>query len=411
MARRRTSDFSAEEARRIAVAAQGFADPRPVGRVDARHFRRVLGRLGLVQIDAVNVVARSHYLPFYARLGPYPQEALDEFAWSGRHMFEYWGHAASLIPLEDYPLYRHRMEQRDGDRWSAQVRDRFDAYVEDILGQVHERGPLVIGDLEGGGPRRGGWWGWSDAKIVVEHLFRAGRVAVTRRTGFQRLYDTPERAFPDEVRSLPAPSPEEAYRTFLLRAARHYGIGTAADLSDYYRVGRGGGGGGWRRAQTVLDELAEEGAIERVGVEGWAEPAYLSLEAKLPRSIEARAVVSPFDSLVWFRDRTERVWDFRYTLELYVPPPRRRFGYYVLPMLLNDQLVGRVDLKSDRRGSVLLARAAHVEEGQDPRRVAGELAAELRQMASWLGLERAQAAPRGNLGPALRTALGRGTAA
>lgn len=392
------TDLSAAEARRIALTAQGFADAPPSGRVDARHLRRVLRRIGLVQIDSVNVVVRSHYLPFFSRLGPYPREALDHLAYRKRELFEYWGHEASLVPVEHEPLLRHRMEAWPMRRWVRALHDAEPDYLEGVLAQVREQGPLRAGDLEDPGERRGPWWGYGKGKLALEWHFAGGRVAVAGRDNFARRYDLRERVLPQAVRDGAAPDAAAAARDLLLLAASAHGVGTARDLADYYRLPI-------IASRNQLEDLAGEGALLRATVEGWDEPAYLHPEARLPRRVDARALLSPFDSLVWERARNRRIFDFDYTIEIYTPAPKRRFGYYVMPFLLGDRLVGRVDLKADRERDTLIARAAHLEDGADAASVAPHLAAELRSMAGWLELDRVEAEPRGDLAPALLEAL------
>ncbi|MDP2328681.1 MAG: crosslink repair DNA glycosylase YcaQ family protein [Dehalococcoidia bacterium] len=395
--------LSAAEARRIALTAQGFLDPRPRGRVDARHFRRVLDRMGLVQLDAVNVLVRSHYLPFFARLGLYDLDALDRHLWGRGTHFEFWGHEASVIPVQDYGLFRHRMEARAAEPrpWAKQLLDARGDYVEALLDEIRERGPLTVGDLEDAGSRTGPWWGWSDGKLALEWLFASGRLTATSRSRFQRRYDLPERALPAPVLAAPAPPAEEARRELLLRAARSHGIGTARDLSDYYRLP-------YTAARAALRGLAAEGALRLVSVEGWTEPAFMHPDARLPRRVEARALLSPFDPVVWERARAERVFDFHYRIEIYTPPAQRRFGYYVLPFLLGDRLVGRVDLKADRAAGTLRVPGAFAEPGVRAAEVAEALAQEVRLMADWLGLERVEVGALGDLARPLRTALATG---
>lgn len=392
------SDFSVDEARRIALAAQGFDRPRPSGRLDARHLRRIFDTVGLVQIDSVNVLARAHYMPFFSRLGPYDQGALDRLAWGSGRIFEYWGHEASLIPAERYGLFRHRMvggrrmwQRRE--EFLRQHADRADALVE----YIRENGPVVHGEVHAQSPeaeRRAGWWEWSEAKRLLEALFTNGRLAVGNRRNFARLYDVPERVLPAEALSGPHPPAEDALRELARLGAVHHGIGTASDIGDYYRIGM-------TQAKASLEELAEAGEVQRVAVRGWRDPAYLAAGARVPRRIAAQAVLSPFDPVVWDRNRSERLFNFRYRIEIYTPEAKREYGYYVLPFLMGDQIVGRVDLKADRKASTLLVQAAHVEPGHDEGEVAAALADELRQVAEWQGLERTLVRPRGNLAQAV----------
>lgn len=393
--------LSLAAARRIAIAAQGLADPRPQGPVDRRHLRRVLGRIGLLQIDSVNVLARAHYLPLFSRLGPYAPTLLDTAAWGKpRSLFEYWAHEASLLPLETWPLLRWRMERADRlegiygglARYMAERR----GYAEAILERVAREGPLVASDIEGT-KGAGGWWGWSEAKHAMEWLFWAGHITTATRRGFERLYDLPERVLPPAVLALPVPSAADAHRDLLRIAARALGVATASDLRDYFRLDP-------EDIKPRLPELVEAGELIPVAVEGWAKQAYVHVEARRPRRVAARALLAPFDPLVWERARTERLFGFRYRIEIYTPAEKRVFGYYVLPFLLGDRLVARLDLKADRAASALLVQAAH-REAEAPPETAEALAAELRDMAAWLGLEKIAVKPSGELAPALSAVL------
>jgi uncharacterized protein len=405
----RPVEMSLRDARRVALAAQGFAEPRPTARVDSRHFRRVLDRLATVQLDSVNVLTRSHELVFFSRLGPYDRAALSRWLWGSRQVFEYWGHAASLHPVARHPLLRWRMARNhDWTGVHSVTRDN-PALVAAALAEVAERGPATIGELDvhHQAPRReASWWGWGDGKRAVEHLFWTGDITATRVNGFTRSYMLPERWIPADVLAAPTPDEADAQRALLLASARALGVGTARDLADYYRLKV-------PTAARLLTGLAGDGALVPVQVEGWDEPAYLHPEARHPRRrMRARALLSPFDSLVWERDRTQRVFDFRYRIEIYVPAPERVYGYYVLPFLLDERLVARVDLKADRRAGVLRVQAAWPEPGAEVTtvggrdRVATELAAELAQMAGWLGLaEGVRVQPRGDLADALKLAV------
>ena len=390
-------EMSLRDARRVALAAQGFADPRPTGRVDRRHFRRVLDRLATVQLDSVNVVTRSHELVVFSRLGPYDRDALTRWLWSSREVFEYWGHEASLHPVERWPLLRWRMagdHQWGGVRRS--VRDN-PGLVAAALAEIAERGPIPLGDMAVNrqAPRKeGSWWGWGDGKRVVEALFYNGDITAVRRNGFTRWYMLPERWIPAEHLAANDLTDVEARRALLLLGARAHGVGTVRDLADYFRLNI-------PAARPLVEDLAAEGALIPVRVEGWKEPGYLHPEARLPRRrMRTRALLSPFDSLVWERSRTLRLWDMHYRIEIYVPAPQRVHGYYVLPFLLDEALVARVDLKADRRAGVLRAQATWAEPAtaSEPDRVSAELAAELASMAGWLGLDNGVAVePRGDL--------------
>jgi len=392
--------LSAAEARRIALASQGFADARPRARPDAATLLRAVDRLGLLQIDSVNVLVRAHYLPLFSRLGAYDAGLLDHAAYNGRDrtLFEYWGHEASLLPVASYPLLRWRMERAERGRGLNGGLVRFArrrrAFVREVLAEVTERGPLAASELSRGGRARGAWWGWSDGKGALEWLFWTGRVTTATRRRFERVYDLPERALPASVLDAPALPEHEAQRALMRLAARALGVATERDLRDYFRLDVAD-------TRPRLAELVEAGELLPARVEGWREAAYLHPEAQAPRRLHARALLAPFDPLVWERQRAERVFGFHYRIGIYTPAAERTHGYYVLPFLLGDRLVGRVDLKADRAARVLRVPAAHAEAGIDPRRVAGPLLEELHAMAGWLGLDGIEIARRGNLGPAL----------
>lgn len=408
-------DLSAEQARRLALAAQGFGRPRPTGRVDARHLRRAIDDVGLLQLDSVNVFCRSHYMPVYSRLGPYSRQALDRLAWHEdgkgktrparrRDLIEYWGHEASLLPVELQPLLRWRMARADALAWKgvARIAAEQPQLLEFVLDMVRKRGPIRASELAAKGRRRepGEMWSWSEEKTALEYLFFSGRVCAARRVNFERLYDLPERVLPRHVLEAPTPSQEEAQRQLILIAAKRLGVATEADLGDYFRLPRA-------ESKARVAELAEDGGLVPVRVEGWRQPAYLSTERPtgLRRVAKARALLTPFDSLVWARERTERLFGFRYRIEIYVPAPKRVYGYYVLPFLLGDRLVARVDLKSDRQAGMLRVRSAFAEPDVDTALVAGELAAELRLLSDWLELGGVSVARKGDLAPPLRRAL------
>lgn len=385
----------------MALAAQGFADPRPAGRVDRRHALRVLDRVAVLQIDSVNVLARSHRLPLLSRVGPYPAALLGHLAERDRLLFEYWAHEASFVPVALQPLFRWRMDRARGEAWGRMVRIERErpGYVASVLAEVAERGPITAAELSDGGTSSGPWWGWAEGKTALEFLFWSGQVTASGRgSNFERHYDLTERVLPAAVLAIATPDEHEAHRRLLARAARAHGVATTADLADYFRM----------RVTEVrprLAELVEQGELHPVTVQGWSQPAFLHHAARLPRRVDARALLSPFDSLVWCRPRTERLFGMRLRLELYTPAPRRIHGYYVLPFLLGETLVGRVDLKADRRRSVLVVPGAHAEAAQDPAVVAGPLAAELRVMASWLGLDAVEVGTGGDLAPAVGRAL------
>lgn len=399
---RRRETLSAATARRIALAAQGFADGRPEVPAGVRQIRRMVDRLGLLQIDSVNVLVRAHYLPLFSRLGPYDTAALDRLAWGGRRrtLFEYWGHEASLLPLATQPLLRWRMARAalgtaGFKGWVVRYGEERRAFIEAVRRQIEDRGPLSAADLTEGGKSAGKWWGWSEGKQALEWLFIAGQVTTAGRRGaFERVYDLTDRVIPADVLALPTPDDGDAQRTLLRIAARALGVATEYDLRDYFRLRP-------EDTKARLAELVEAGGLLPVKVEGWSRTAYLDPQAHFARKIEARALLVPFDPLVWERDRAERLFGFRYRIEIYTPAAKRQYGYYVLPFLLGEHLAARVDLKADRVTSRLLVHAAHVEDGAKPADIAEPLRAELRLMADWLGLETVAITPAGSLGRAL----------
>jgi uncharacterized protein len=370
-------------ARRIALAAQAFGEPRP-DTPRPLHLRRTLDRLGLFQIDSVSVLTRAHYLPAFSRLGGYDRAWLDEAAWGPlrrRRVWEYWAHEASLLPLELHPLLRWRMARADrgeagwtGLRAFAAER-RAEAMA--VLARLRDEGPLTASELERG---RTGWWAWSDAKRALEWLFWAGHVTTrTRRASSERVYDLPERVLPADILALPTPPEADAHRALIALAARALGVATAGDLADYFRLRPAD-------AAPAIAALVETGELLPVAVEGWRSRAFLHRDARHPRRIRARALLAPFDPLIWERGRAERLFGFRYRIEIYTPATQRQHGYYVLPFLLGDRLVGRVDLKADRAASRLLVQAVHWEPDAPPE-AAGALTDELALMARWLGLD------------------------
>ena len=402
------SDLSSAEARRLALSALGFGVRKPA-RAGAAHVRATAQRLSAIQIDSVNVLARAHYLPTFSRYGPYPMSSLDTLAHGRRELFEYWGHAACFLPVELYPFLRWRMDNQIAG-WRGLEQKRKD-FVESVHREVAERGPMSAGEVSNGGKSTGPWWGWSDGKLALEILFNQGRVAVAGRRNFERLYDLPERVLPKAVLEAPAIDTQDAKKELLVRAARAMGVGTAKDIAQYFHIDAW-----WDRSsvngrrpppktQLLFDELVEEGRLERLGVENWKQPGYIVTGAKIPRAIDARAIVSPFDPVLWERKWTKAVFDFEYQIEIYVPAPKRIYGYYVLPFLLGDRFAARVDLKADRKTSTLIVHAAYVEPGFDAGVVAPALSGELRAMATWLSLESFRIGAKGNLARPLRRAM------
>jgi uncharacterized protein YcaQ len=397
--------MSTAVARRIALAAQGFADARP-DVATRRHLRRVLSRVQLIQLDSVNVAVRAHYAPLFSRLGAYDRTLIDEAAWSHsarkpRMLVETWAHEASLIPVEDWPLLRSGAKRAGWWRNYAPLVDKSPTLVDDILAVVKELGPIGAGGIEravmGESQRTPGpWWDRSEVKKVCEWLFGMGQLTTGTRRSFERMYDLTERVVPPEILARQV-SPEEGARELIARSAAALGVATEPDLRDYYRLGPD-------VSHQAVADLVESGVLEPVRVRTWRAPAYRLSGARMPRKIVGRALLCPFDPLIWERGRTERLFDFHYRIEIYVPEPKRVYGYYVFPFLLDGELVARVDLKADREAGVLRVQGAFAEPEVESARVATELAAELRLMAEWLGLDGVAVGERGDLAPLLRRA-------
>ncbi|MGE0179652.1 MAG: winged helix-turn-helix domain-containing protein [Sphingomonas sp.] len=377
--------LSLAAARRIALAAQGFGRPRPKA-PSAADLSRLARRLGLHQIDSVNVLARAHYLPAFSRLGAYDCHLLDRAAWGvkrRRRLFEYWAHEASLLPLDLHPLLRWRMAAADrGERGWGSLRafaGERRGEAEALLARIGADGPMAASDFEQG-RSRSGWWKWGATKQALEWLFWAGHITTaTRRGSFERVYDLTERVIPAAILALPTPAPAEARRRLIERSGRALGIASAADLRDYFRMKP-------EEAKAAISSLVEDGTLLPVAVESWRQPAFLHAQARRPRRIAGQALIAPFDPLIWHRDRIERLFGFRYRIEIYTPAPKRTHGYYVLPFLMDDALVARADLKADRQAGRLIARNIHLEPNAPPE-TRERLDAELSLMAGWLGLE------------------------
>ncbi len=392
--------MSLTAARRVALGAQGFADPLPRGRVDRRHLRRVMDRLGLIQLDSVPVVIRTQYLPAFSRLGAYEPELMDRIAYDHGEWFETWAHVASLVPVESEPLLRWEKHEalEKGNRHLREVLHDHDDYVEAVYQQVAERGPLAAAELDDPRPRSGEWWnGRSIGTVTLDWLFFTGRVGIRRYGNFEKRFDIIERIVPSEILSRPTPPVPDAHRELVALAAGSLGVGTASDLADYWRIPI-------RSVRPRIDELVEDGRLTEVAVQGWDEPAYLDPAARRPRSFKRAALLSPFDPVVWHRGRAERLFGFDYRIEIYVPAPQRRYGYYVLPFLLDNDLVGRVDLKTDRSAGVLRVRGAFAEEDVGLGEVAGPMATELEDLARLVGVDEVgvDEDARGDLIPDLR---------
>lgn len=376
--------LSRKQARRIFLAAQGFGVCHPA-KPGAAHLRRIVDRLGLHQIDSVNVLVRMHYLPAFSRLGCYDRGLLERDAWGpkrGRRLFEYWAHEASLLPVGLHPLLRWRMARAErgeiGWRTLRLFAHERRAEAQAVLDRIAAEGPLAASDFENGGSR-GGWWEWSETKLALEWLFWSGRITTaTRRGGFERVYDLTERVIPGAVLGAPTPDARSAQRALIAHGARALGVATAADLRDYFRLKPD-------EASHALAALEEEGVLLPVRVEGWGQKGWLHRDARVPRRVSGAALLAPFDPLIWERARTERLFDFRYRIEIYVPAAKRTHGYFVLPFLMDEALVARVDLKADRQNGRLLAHRITLEPGA-PGETGERLLAELDRMADWLGL-------------------------
>ncbi|QEO09565.1 winged helix-turn-helix domain-containing protein [Protaetiibacter larvae] len=388
--------ISPAAARRIALAAQGFGRPRPDA-VGTRQLNLLLERLGLLQLDSVNVLERSHYLPVFARLGSYDKALLDRLTFARRGPYrEYWAHEAALIPTSDWPLFRWRMDDYrayfagDGDPWLAAHADTL-AW---LRAELAEKGPLPASAIErdANAPRRGSWWEWDEVKRGLERMFRVGEVVSGGRTRFERIYALPEQVLDPAVHTREVPR-AEAVHALMERSARAHGIGTLSDLADYYRLKT-------VDAKPALQRLVDEGVVHEVTVPGWRKPAYLHRDARIPRRIEAAALLSPFDPVVWERERALRMFGFHYRIEIYTPAPKRRYGYYTLPVLVDEALVGRIDLKNDRQRGVLRVQSAWREDGV-PDAVAERVVPALRELAAWQNLGGLEVVDRGTLARSL----------
>jgi uncharacterized protein len=399
--------LTAGQARRVAVAAQGFHEPAPRGPVNRSHLRRLISRIQVLQLDSVSVAVRAHYAPVFSRLGPYDRDVVDRAAWSHsarspRLLVEYWAHEAALMFVDDWPLLRWRMREYTNGRWGREIVKKNPRLADDIVAAVAQLGPSTAGQIEAhleSEPRgrKGPWWDRSETKWVAEALWSAGVLTTATRVGFARHYELTEKVLPPEVLAREIDD-DEAIRELTLRAATALGVGTEADIRDYFRLGAG-------QIKPALATLVADGELEQVEIDGWKAPAYLPVGQTIPRQERGTALLCPFDPLIFFRPRVERLFDFRYRIEIYTPAPKREFGYYVWPFMLDGQLVGRVDLKAERVSGALNVVGAFTEPGQDAARVAEPLAEQLRSTASWLQLADVTVGTRGDLVGKLRRAL------
>jgi uncharacterized protein YcaQ len=400
--------LTAVQARRIAVAAQGFGEPNPRGPVTRAHLRRLISRIQVLQMDSVSVAVRAHYAPIFSRLGPYDRDVLDRAAWSHtarspRLLVEYWAHEAALMAVDDWPLLRWRMREYTHGRWGTEIVKKNAKLADDIVAAVAELGPSTAGQIEAhleSEPRgrKGPWWDRSDTKWVAEALFAAGVLTTATRVGFARHYDLTENVLPPDVVAREVDD-DEAVRELTLRASTALGVATEPDIRDYFRLSP-------KQSKSAIAKLVADGELEAVDVAGWTAPAYLPAGHTVPRRDRGTALLCPFDPLIFFRPRVQRLFDFHYRIEIYTPAPKRQFGYYVWPFLLDGNLVGRVDLKAERTRDALHVVGAFTEPGQDKSRVAAALAAELRSMASWLGLSDVTVGKHGDLTKELSRSLG-----
>lgn len=401
---RLTPQLTTAQARRVAVAAQGFASAPPARAVTRADLRRLIGRIQVLQLDSVSVAVRAHYAPVFSRLGPYDRDVLDAAAWSHsarspRLLVEYWAHEAALMAVEDWPLLRWRMREYTGGRWGVEVVKENPRLVDDVVSAVAELGPSTAGQIEAhlqSGTKRGkgAWWNRSETKWVAEALFASGVLTTAHRTGFARHYDLVERVLPADVVAREIDD-AEAVRELILRAATALGVATEADIRDYFRLRAD-------QSKPAIADLVAAGELEPVQVDEWTAPAYLRTGQAVPRTDRGTALLCPFDPLIFFRPRVERLFGFHYRIEIYTPAAKRQYGYYVWPLLLDGELVARVDLKADRNSGALHVPGAFIEPGRDPVRVAGELADQLATMAGWLGLDRVTVGERGDLAAALK---------
>ena len=386
---KRFDSLSIVDARKLAVAAQGFDTPRPQTKATQRQVDAIIARLGVVQIDSVNVLVRSQELPLFARLGNHNRNAIPK-ATEAKKLFEYWGHEAAHLPVSLHPLFRWKMNAaRTGKvtHWGlTSFYEENKAFVKRTLKHVEKNGPTTSRELSTRTEKKGTWWDWDEAKVALEYLFLTGQLMSRGRgSDFARIYDTPERVLPRHVLDAPTPSEDNARKQLLVRSAIAQGVATVSDLADYYRQKPAA-------VRPLIAELAEEGELRAVAVDGWTEKAFVHRNAKLSKQLHATALLSPFDSLVWCRPRNERLFNFHYRIEIYTPKEKRKFGYYVLPFMMNGELVGRVDLKGDRGNSTLLVNSVHVEKGVKRSAISDALNTELYTMANWLGLEQVQIA-------------------
>ena len=380
---KRLDELTIVEARSLALAAQGFDKPRTKTKSTTADAVAVIKKLGVIQIDSVNVLVRSQELPLFSRLGDHDRSAIPK-ATSHRKIFEYWGHEAAHLPVDLHPVFRFKMHAARSGKLKHWGLTSFyadnKAFVRRILKHVEINGSTSARDLSTRTTKKSSWWDWDEAKTALEYLFLTGELmSCGRGSDFARVYDTPERVLPEKILQMPTLSETDARKDLLVRAMRAQGVATLRDLADYYRQKPA-------VVKPLASELVEQGVLREVAVDGWQDKAYVHRDMKLPKRLFATALLSPFDSLVWCRPRNERLFNFHYRIEIYTPKEKRKFGYYVLPFMMNGHMVGRVDLKADRENSKLLVQSVHTERGVKRSAVNDALTTELRLMASWLGL-------------------------
>lgn len=388
--------MSLDVARRVALGAQGFSDPLPSGSVDRRHMQRVMRRLRVVQLDSIPIVIRTQYMPFHSRLGQYDVRLLDNIAYRDDAWFEAWAHEASLLPVESEPLFRWmRARAREGHTWKHlhEAAQREPVYFQSVLEEVRERGAVSGGELSD--PRRvaadaSGWGSRSLGVIALDYLYRIGELGVRRRGNFEKVFSPIETIVPPETLRQPTPSVEDAQRELVVQSMQSLGVGTAGDVADYFRLPI-------RDVRVRLSELVEDGRVIPASVNGWNDEAFADPDATTPRAIVGETTVSPFDPIVWNRDRAARLWNFEYRIEIYVPESKRRWGYYVLPVLVDGHLVARVDVKTERDTGVLRVKAAHAEEGHVRPESAERVGSALRRLSTFVGAESVVVEERGDL--------------
>ena len=381
---KRLDELKIVEARSLALAAQGFDKPRTKSKSSTSDVVALFTKLGVVQIDSVNVLVRSQELPLFSRLGDHDRNAISK-ATESQKIFEYWGHEAAHLPVELHPLFRWKMNAaRTGKvkHWGlTSFYDDNKVFVKRMLKHVETNGAVTARELSTRTKKKGTWWDWDESKTALEYLFLTGQLMSRGRgADFARIYDTPERVLPKKVLNAPTPTEHDARKQLLVRSAIAQGVATASDLADYYRQKPAA-------VRPLIAELLEEGELREVAVDSWTEKAFVHRGSKLPKKLYATALLSPFDSLVWCRPRNERLFNFHYRIEIYTPKEKRKFGYYVLPFMMNGQMVGRVDLKADRANSKLLVHSVHTEKRVKRSSINDALNAELGLLANWLDLE------------------------